>query len=294
MTRTDSLIAFAVMALWGFNFSVIKLGADQINPLLLTTLRFTFAVFPLILFIPRPSVPFKYLFGYGLCFGVGVWGMMTCAIHMGLSAGMAGFTLQLSLVFSVFIAIVWFKEHLPKAKLIGAALVLLGLLFSFTLEDGTVPLSSLVLVLISGLCWSLMSVIVKKANTKQIFAFSVWGMVFALPSLILITWLFYGVEVFLALPEQINGKAWFSILFQAYPTTLLGYWLWNNLVSRYPISTTALWSPLVPVFGLIGSLLFYGESLSIQKLVVVGLILLGVIISHLQFSAFTAKKPLSH
>ena len=75
MTRTDSLIAFAVMALWGFNFSVIKLGADQINPLLLTTLRFTFAVFPLIFFIPRPSVSFKYLFGYGLCFGGGVSGV---------------------------------------------------------------------------------------------------------------------------------------------------------------------------------------------------------------------------
>lgn len=291
MRLKDLLMGLSIMCLWGFNFSVIKLGADQINPILLTTLRFTFAVLPVIFFIKRPQVKLRYLMGYGITFGVGVWGMMTSAITLGVSAGMAGVLMDLSLIASLLIGWLVLKEKISPRQTLGAGLILLGAVVSLSLEDGSVPLAGLMLILIGALSWAVIGLIVKLANTQQVFAFSVWGMLFAplpLATLALIT---YGPEVFIALPEQMNGSVWFSILFQAYPTTLLGYWLWNRLITQYPLSTVAPLTMLTPVFGLLGSMIFHGEVIDNTKLLACALILVGFLIGQWQQSWFK-RQPL--
>ncbi|OOV87717.1 EamA family transporter [Oceanospirillum linum] len=284
MRLKDLLLGLSIMCLWGFNFSVIKLGADQINPIVLTTLRFTFAVLPVIFFIKRPKVKLRYLVSYGVTFGVGVWGMMTSAITLGVSAGMAGVLMDLSLIASLLIGWLVLKEKISPRQTVGAGLILLGAVVSLSLEDGSVPLAGLMLVLIGALSWAVIGLIVKLANTQQIFAFSVWGMLFAplpLAALALVT---YGTEAFATLPEQMNGSVWFSVLFQAYPTTLLGYWLWNRLMTQYPLSTVAPLTMLTPVFGLLGSMIFHGETISDTKLLACALILIGFLIGQWQKS----------
>lgn len=278
------MIAIGLMCLWGLNFSVIKLGADQINPVLLTAMRFIFAVFPAIFFIARPNVSLKYLIAYGLSFGVGVWGMMTWSITLGLSAGMAGVLLQLSMVFGLLLGWIYLKETIQPQKKLGAMLALAGLAMSFMLQDGSVPPSALIFALIAGFSWSMTALIVKLSKTKQVFAFSVWGMLFAPVPLLFLAWVSHGSEVFFQLPQQMNGSVWFSILFQAYPTTLLGYWIWNKLVLKYPLSTTSLLTTLVPVFGILGSVVFYDEQLGSTKLVACMFILSGLLVSQIQWS----------
>lgn len=282
MRLNDLLLAIAIMCLWGFNFSVIKLGADQINPILLTALRFVFAVFPVIFFIARPKVKLRYLLAYGITFGVGVWGMMTWSITLGISAGMAGLLLQMSLVFSLLLGWLVLKEKVSYRKTVGAVLAVAGLFVSMTLQDGSVPIIGLILVMVGAVSWSLISLIVKLAGTDQAFSFSVWGMLFAPIPLVILAFVSHGSEVFVELPGQLNGTVWFSILFQAWPTTLLGYWLWNRLIIKYPLSTVAPLTTLVPVFGLIGSVIFYGETISQVKLLACMLILSGLLVSQWQ------------
>lgn len=286
MRLKDLLLGLSIMCLWGFNFSVIKLGADQINPILLTTLRFTFAVLPVIFFIKRPQVKLRYLMGYGITFGVGVWGMMTSAITLGVSAGMAGVLMDLSLIASLLIGWLVLKEKISPRQTLGAGLILLGAVVSLSLEDGSVPLAGLLLILIGALSWAVIGLIVKLANTQQVFAFSVWGMLFAPLPLATLALFTYGPEVFIALPEQMNGSVWFSVLFQAYPTTLLGYWLWNRLITKYPLSTVAPLTMLTPVFGLLGSMIFHGEVIDNTKLLACALILVGFLIGQWQQSWF--------
>jgi len=292
MSLRDFALALGLMCLWGFNFSVIKLGAEQINPVLLSALRFTFAIFPAIFFIKRPNVPIGYLVVYGISFGVGIWGMMTWAINMGLSAGMAGVLMQLSLVFSLLLGWLFLKEHIKSYQKAGAALALAGLAVSLTLHDGSVPHSALILVLIAALSWSVTSLAVKLSKTTQAFAFSVWGMVFAPVPLVLLAWITHGSEIFIQLPAQMNDSVWFSILFQAYPTTLLGYWVWNRLVLKYPLSVMSILTTLVPVFGMWGSAIFYDEVLSSTKIVVCALIVSGLIVSQGKWPSIRLKKPL--
>ena len=104
MNKFDLSIGIAIMCLWGFNFSVIKLGVNNLDPLVLTALRFFFAAVPLVFFIKKPAVKWRYLIAYGLTFGVGVWGMATWSIDAGLSAGMTSLLLNLSVISSLFFA----------------------------------------------------------------------------------------------------------------------------------------------------------------------------------------------
>ena len=281
MKKLDLCLLTALMALWGFNFSVIKLGVNNIDPLVLTAMRFTFAVFPLIFFIKKPDVKWRYLISYGLTFGVGVWGLTTLAIDAGTSSGMASLLLDMSVVSGLLIGYFFLNEKLSFNKLFGAGLALVGLLLIMQEQGGSVTMKGLVLVLVASLFWSINGLIVKSANTKSVFAFNIWAMLFAPIPLLILAGIAHGPEVIINLPHALNASALFSALFQAYPTTLLGYWLWNKMIVKYDLSTVAPMTLLVPVFGILGGYWFYQEAIVMAQVMAAFFILLGLFISQL-------------
>ena len=278
MKKNDLILGILVMIVWGLNFSVIKLGVNEIDPLLLTALRFTLATFPAIFFVKKPEVSWVYLVVYGWLFAIGIWGMATWSIQAGLSAGMASVLLQMNVVFGLFLGYFLLKEKVATKKIIGSGIALAGLLLSLTVTDGSVTQSGLTLILCAALSWSLASITVKKAGTKQVFAFSLWAMAFAPIPLFLIVYCQSGTEEFVQLSTQFNGRVIFSVLFQAYPVTLLGYWIWNRLLITYPLTTVAPLTLLVPVFGLLGGVLFYQEEVGIIKLIASVCVISGILI----------------
>ncbi|GAB3480064.1 EamA family transporter [Marinomonas epiphytica] len=288
MKTRDLVLLVALMALWGLNFSVIKLGVNQVHPLVLTALRFSFAVFPFIFFVKKPDVPWRYLILYGLSFGVGVWGMTTLSIGAGLSAGMASLLLDMSVVSGLLVGWLCLNEKITGIKLFGAGLALLGLALIMYADGGTVTTKGLALVLIASVCWSFNGLIVKRANTKAIFAFNVWGMLFAPIPLLVLAVATQGLSVLTELPQNFNQFALFSALFQAYPTTLLGYWLWNKMIMKYGLSPVAPMTLLVPVFGLLGGHWFYQEAIGLVEVGAALLILLGLMIGQMNVSFFRA------
>ena len=281
MKLRDFGLLFALMALWGLNFSVIKLGVNSVHPLILTALRFSFAVFPLIFFIKKPDVPWRYLIAYGLSFGVGVWGLTTLSIGAGVSAGMASLLLDMSVVSSLLVGWLCLNETMTRNKLLGAGLALLGLILIMYSEGGSVTGKGLVLVLMASVFWSINGLIVKRANTKSIFAFNIWGMVFAPLPLLLLAVMLEGTQFITELPNQLTQWTLFSALFQAYPTTLLGYWFWNKMIMKYSVSSVAPMTLLVPVFGILGGYWFYDEAIQTSQIIAAVLILLGLFVGQM-------------
>ncbi|MEO9655997.1 EamA family transporter [Marinomonas sp.] len=281
MKQRDFWLLFALMALWGFNFSVIKLGVNDIDPLVLTALRFSCAVLPLIFFIKRPNVAWRYLIAYGLSFGVGVWGLTTLSLDVGMSVGMASLLLDMSVVSGLLIGWWLLDETITKNKLLGAALAIIGLLLIVWDTGGAISVQGLILVLAASAFWSVNGLILKKANTRSVFAFNIWGMAFAPLPLLLIALTFHGSDAITNLPQQFSGWTLFSVLFQAYPTTLFGYWLWNKMIMKYSLSSVAPMTLLVPVFGILGGYWFYDESISLLEIAAAILILMGLFVSQM-------------
>ena len=76
----DLLIALAVVAVWGTNFVVIRVGLGALPPLLFAALRFTFAALPGVFLNRRPNVRWRELAAYGVLIGTGQLGILYIAM----------------------------------------------------------------------------------------------------------------------------------------------------------------------------------------------------------------------
>ncbi|NWB86276.1 EamA family transporter [Pseudomonas gingeri] len=273
----DLALGLLVTIIWGSNFSVIELGLEQLDPFLLTALRFTCCALPLVFFMKRPAgVSLTAIAGYGLLFGVGLWWVVNYAMHLGLTPGLASLILQFSAFFTIFLSAWLLKEKIAGPQIAGVILASLGLLSIIHFTEGQAVLTGTVLVLLAALSWSACNLIVKQTRPGDMVAFIVWSSLFAAPPLFLMTWLAKGSAPFYQLGTNLTPAAIFSVLFQAYVTTLFGYRVWNNLMKKYPSSMVAPLSLMVPISGVTTSWLMFDESIGPYKLASIVVILLGI------------------
>ena len=223
---------------------------------------------PAIFFIRKPDVPWRYIIGYGLVFGIGLWGVVNLGIKAGLSAGIASLVLQFSAFFTILLGGWVFKEALTRFQVLGMLIALAGLLCIIKISDGSVSLTGVLLVLVGAASWSVANIINKKASTKDVFGFLVWSSAFAPIPLFALDYAVNGSAGYTAFVSQVNTTAVLSILFQVYPNTLFAYWIWNSLLKTYPVSTVAPLSLLVPIFGMLGSVLAVAVVLIVLGLAV--------------------------
>jgi len=270
------VLAVLITAIWGVNFSVIKLGLATVDPFILAGIRFSLCALPAIFFIRKPDVPWRYIIGYGLVFGIGLWGVVNLGIKAGLSAGIASLVLQFSAFFTILLGGWVFKEALTRFQVLGMLIALAGLLCIISISDGSVSLSGVLLVLVGAASWSVANIINKKASTRDVFGFLVWSSAFAPIPLFALDYAVKGSVGYTTLVNQIDTTAVLSILFQVYPNTLFAYWIWNSLLKTYPVSTVAPLSLLVPIFGMLGSVVVFNESVPLNKVLAVVLIVVGL------------------
>ncbi len=276
MARKHLLLGILVTLIWGANFSVIRLGLADVDPFALACARFALSAFPLILLLPRPGTPLRYVAGYGALFGGGLWGLVNLGIHAGVPAGLASLLLQLSAFFTILLAGPVLGERVMPRQWLGMALAGLGLALILVAGDGGASITGMFLILAAALAWAVCNLIVRRAKPADMFAFLVWACAFATAALLVLTLCARGVEPFIRLGTSLGPKALFSIAFQAWVTTLFGYWVWNSLMKQYPVSQVAPLSLLVPVAGLLTSHLVYGETVGPVKLLAALCIMSGI------------------
>jgi O-acetylserine/cysteine efflux transporter len=287
------LLAVLITAVWGVNFSVIRLGLDSVDPFVLAGLRFLLCALPAVFFIRRPDVPMRYVAGYGLVFGVGLWGVVNLGIATGLSSGVASLVLQFSAFSTILLGAAVFRERVSRHQYAGAALALLGLGAIAFVTDGSVTALGVVLVLCGALSWSVANILLKKTAPKDVLAFLVWSSLFSPLPLFALGWATGGSAVFTDLVSGLDSVAVLSILFQAYPNTVFAYAVWNWMLREYPVSTVAPLSLLVPVFGLLGSVLIFDERLPGSKSLSMALIILGLVVGLYGNRVVTAFKSMN-
>ncbi|WP_395608003.1 EamA family transporter [Pseudomonas sp. B22129] len=277
LSKKDLVAGLVVTAIWGANFSVIGLGLQSLNPFVLTLLRFTFCAVPLVFFIKRPpGVACSTLIAYGVLFGAGLWGVVNVAMHHGLSAGMSSVFLQFSAFFTILMSRWFLDEPINRIQGAGMLFCALGLLVILQLADEVSTTPGIVLVLLAAFSWSLCNLIVKVRKPEDMVAFIVWSSLFSIPVLLLLTLWFEGPDPLCTLITDFTWGAGFSIVFQCYVTTLVGYRIWNNLMKKYPAAVVAPLSLMVPVSGLLTSYLFFDEQLRNGQGIAIALVLIGI------------------
>lgn len=94
MQKRDLLLGLIVVIVWGLNFIAIKLGLQDVPPLMLGALRFLLATIPAVFFLPRPPVAWPWLIALGLSINVGQFSFLFAGMKLGMPAGLASLVLQ--------------------------------------------------------------------------------------------------------------------------------------------------------------------------------------------------------
>ena len=258
----DTLLALAIVIVWGVNFLAIKWGVAEVPPLLLTALRYVVATVPAIFFVKRPQVSLAILVTYGIFIGVGQFGFLFTAIRLGMPAGLASLVLQLQSFFTIGLAVLLLRERPSPAQLAGAlvAIVGVGIIAIERLEGAAVW--PLLMTVCAALGWAISNITVKRAGKVDMLSFVVWSSLVPPIPLLLLSLLFEGPG---AIPYAISHVTWLgiaSLLFVGWISTDFGYGAWSSLLGRYPASTVAPFTLLVPIVGLSTAWVVLGEGLS--------------------------------
>lgn len=276
LSLRDGLLALAVMAVWGTNFVVIRLGLDHLPPLLFAALRFTLAVLPAIFFLERPPVPWRKLAAYGLLIGAGQFGLMFIAISWYITPGLASLVIQVQAFFTIGLAAYLTGERVQRFQFVALLLSVVGIGVILVHTDAATTPLGLALVLIAAVCWAGGNVVVRSTPKVNMLAYVVWASLFSAPPLFVLSFAFEGWPAIRDGLAHSDLATWGAVLYQTVANTLFGYAAWGWLLSRYPAATIAPMSLLVPVFGMGASALWLDEPLQSWKLAAAALVMAGL------------------
>ena len=270
------LLALAVVSIWGSNFVVIKLALGQMPPLLFAALRFSCALLPAALLLPRPAVGWRNLALYGLLIGVGQFGLLYIAMNGHISPGIASLVVQTQVFFTIALSIRLSGERVRAFQWFALLLAAGGLAVIFLHTDGTTTAAGLVLVLLAALAWAGGNMAAKHGRPANMLAYVVWSSAFAVPPLFALSFVFEGWDAVAAGIRDAGPLTWAAVVWQAWGNTLFGYVAWGWLLARHPAATITPIALLIPVFGMGASALFLGEALPAWKLTAAALVLSGL------------------
>lgn len=276
LSLRDALLAVAIMAVWGSNFSVVSVVLHDMPPLLFACLRFTFAVLPAIFFVKRPNVPWSKFAAYGLLIGVGQFGLLFLAMRGHITPGLASLIAQTQVFFTIAMAVLISGERVRPFQAIAVLLAATGVAVIISHTDGSTTPYGLALVIIAAVAWAGANMVTRSLPGINMVAFIIWASLFSAPPLFILSLVFEGWPAIRDGLMNAGWQSWSAVAYQSFGNTLFGFAMWGWLLARYPAATVAPMSLLVPVFGMAIAAAWLGEPLPAWKIVAAGLVMAGL------------------
>ncbi len=270
MPLRDRLLALLVAVVWGVNFPATAIALEHFPPLMMVALRFTLVAIPALLFVPRPKVPVRWLIGVGLGIGLLQFAFLYLGMASGMPSGLASLVLQASAPFTVIIAGIWLHERLSRRQAIGIGMAVAGLITIAAHRALVAAALPVILTLCGALGWAIGNVCSRRAQAPKPLHLTLWMSVVPPIPMLALSLIVEGPDrIGRALRTSFTMAALPSVLSLLYIVilaTLVGYGLWNWLLSRHPSSVVAPFSMMVPVVGVLSSWLFFDEIPDVVEL----------------------------
>lgn len=281
MTTRDRCLGLTVVVLWGLNFIAIHVGLEHFPPFLFASLRFAVMAVPVIAFVRFPRVRMRWFLLYALGFGFGQFALLFLAMDLGMPTGLASLVLQTSAPFTVLLGVVFLRERVVPAQLLGILAAVVGIVVIGLDRAGhsdvgiggvVVPI---VLTVLAGLSWAVGNIGSRRALTEgtpgkprglmdDSLRLTLWLSVVPPIPLLAMSLLIDGpaadLESLTTLGTSSGLTALAGLAYVVLLGTVVGAGLWSGLMKRYPASRVAPMSLLVPIVGISASWALLGEQ----------------------------------
>ena len=266
-------MAISVPLIWGSGFVVAKGAISEFPPILLMAFRFLVTSLVLVWFVKPPIGQLRALFLIAIVASA-IQYSLTFSGLKGLDAGFASLIVQLEVPFLVILGAILLGEKPSNKKWIGIVIAFSGVgLLVGKVEFGN-AWSSVVLVILGALTWAIGQILVRKLKNIDGLTTTAWVAVFATPQLFIMSLIFESDHVNVVL--NASSSVWWSVLYLGLIMTALGYYFWNTLIRTYEIEKVAPFLLLLPVFSLLGGVIFLNEIVSLVKVLGGLVVILGV------------------
>ncbi len=247
--------------IWGLNFVAAKVGIQYFHPVLFCAIRFSIAA---LLLLPIVGLPPRRQ----------IWRLLPLSFTMGtmhfslLNLGMrsvdvatTSITIQLQVPFAAVMAAFFFREHLGWRRVVGMGLAFAGIV----LIAGDPRFSGdqfwpLMAVVGAAFCWAAANIQVKALGEIDAVRLNGWIAILAAPQLLVASVLLEGNNW-----QQVTEAAWqgwVALLYQAIIVAIFSYWIWYNMMRRYPVNQVMPFTLLLPMIGFICGAWLLGDAIT--------------------------------
>ncbi|MEO9275983.1 EamA family transporter [Marinomonas sp. 5E14-1] len=285
MTPKDMLLGLAIIFVWGFNFVVIRWGLDELTPMMLGGLRFVGIAAIGSFFFSFPKTPLKWVILYALTLNFGQFALLFLAMEFGMPAGLASLVLQSQAIFTLLFATLFLKECVRPYQLLSIGVAAIGLaIIGLNNANTTMTALGFAITLAAAASWGLGNIVTKTISKKGYDSnvnLVVWASWIPPIPFFLGAYFIDGADVMWSNLIHINWKAIATLFYLSVAASIIGYGLWNYLMSRYSAGTVAPLTLGVPVVGLTSAALILNEEISSFQWLGIALVLTGLVMNTL-------------
>ncbi len=282
MPLRHTLLALAVVLVWGVNFVVIDVGLADVPPFVFLALRFALVAVPAVFFVKPPKVPWWKLALLSLFMSFGQFALLYLAIAVGMPAGLASLVLQAQVVFTIVLGAVVLRERPSPRQIVGVGIGVAGLAIVGATHGQGAPLLPLLLTVAAGLSWGIGNIVSRTAKGASGLSIVVWGALFVPIPALLMALLVDGPEGVAAGIAAISLPALASTAYTVVLATLVAYTIWNTLLGLHAPAKVAPFTLLVPFVGILSAWLLLGEEPGIGELVGGAVMIAGLAVATLR------------
>jgi len=286
-SMTDLLLVIMCL-IWGVNYSVVKFGTGQVEPLTYNGVRVTLAAVTLLLVVAwtRRPIPARrdllVLLALG-ALGNGIYQLLFIEGLARTRAGDAALVLAASPAITAILSRLLGVERVNGRGVVGIVLSLLGMVFVVYGREvatagaaGGATLTGNALILAGAVTWSLYSVLLKPRSDHldlvTISAFTMTGgaiviLVAAVPAFGRTDW------------HAIVPAAWGAMAYSGIFALVIAYLFWYRGVQVLGPTRTAMYSNLQPVIALGAAWAALGEVPTPWQALGAGTIIAGVVLT---------------
>ena len=269
-------------AVWGSAFMFIKIATPELGPIALVNIRLAVAG---LIFIPF-LLQQKYLkhFRSNLK-NILVLSIINTALPFSLfayaslesSSNMLSILNGTTAIMAVVISTIWLKIRLNFFQIMGVFIGLFGIVVLANPDNVCISMKATIFCLSAAFCYAL------SANYIQKFAYKTNTIVLIGWSLVIASVLLLPITFF-NLPSQLPSKnVIFSILWLGVISTGVAFLGYVRLIEKVGAVKTATVAYFIPVFGVIWGYVFLGEPITLQILIGMILILIGIVFTNKRY-----------